>query len=201
MTLKDWLESPDVIQTTKDLMVFCDWCEENEHPMAFWLRIFLTQLKWEFCTIYDWCGPVIWLYVPDGHINARIHLDGEVRIFEDPVQEDDLDGFGMIKGDVICGDDLVYGNLERLKEVAGKINCVCIKPTQAGSMIKIKNLIDWAKENNVEVVMSHRSGETDDPMIADLSVAWKTQYIKTGIVGKFNTPKIKRLKEIEKAIL
>ena len=134
------------------------------------------------------------------YVNSLINTFS-LEYVEDPVHEDDVDGFGMIKGDVICGDDFVYGNLERLKEVAGKINCVCIKPTQAGSLIKVKNLIDWAKENNIEVVMSHRSGETDDSMIADLSAAWKTQYIKTGIVGKFNTPKIKRLKEIEKSIL
>lgn len=119
---------------------------------------------------------------------------------EDPLDERDVDGFGMIKGDLVCGDDLICSRLENLKEVIGKVNTVCVKPTQVGSLIKLKELIDYAKKNNITVVMGHRAGETTDTMIADLSVAWKCDFIKTGIGGIEHAIKINRLKQIDKEI-
>ncbi len=119
---------------------------------------------------------------------------------EDPLNENDIEGFGLIKGDLICGDDLVCSNISRLKEVIGKINCIAIKPNQIGSLLKIKQLVDYARENRINTVMSNRAGETTDTMIADLSVAWKTDFIKTGIAGIEHAIKINRLKQIEKEI-
>ena len=119
---------------------------------------------------------------------------------EDPLEENDVDGFGIINGELICGDDIVASDVERLSKVMGKINCVSVKPNQVGSLLKVKKLIEFAKENRIETVMSHRAGETTDDLIADLSVAWKTNYIKTGITGKENGSKIKRLKAIENDI-
>lgn len=123
-----------------------------------------------------------------------------IEYIEDPLEENDVNGYSMIKGDLICGDDLICGKIEKLKQVMGKINCISLKPNQIGSLIKIKQLIDYAKENRVVTVMSHRAGETADTMIADLSVAWNTDYIKTGIAGVEHAIKVNRLKQIEKEI-
>ena len=106
----------------------------------------------------------------------------------------------MIKGYLICGDDLICGDIEKLKNAMGKINCVSIKPNQIGSLIKVKNLIDYAKQSNVAVVLSHRAGETVDTMLSDLSVAWNCDYIKTGIAGIEHAIKLNRLNQIEKEI-
>ena len=119
---------------------------------------------------------------------------------EDPLDESDAEGFGMIKGDLICGDDLICSNLGKLMNVIGKINCVCVKPNQVGSLINVKKLVDYAKQNRVTIVMSHRAGETVDTMISDLSVAWNCDFIKSGIVGIEHAIKINRLKQIEKEI-
>ncbi len=133
------------------------------------------------------------------YINTLINRYS-LEYVEDPLEQNDTEGFGLIKGDLICGDDIVCSNIEKLKEAAGKINCVSIKPTQVGSLLKVKELVDYAKKNNISTVMSHRAGETTDTMIADLSVGWKCDFIKTGIAGIEHGIKSNRLKQIEKEI-
>ncbi len=119
---------------------------------------------------------------------------------EDPLDEHDADGFGLIKGDLICGDDIVCTQLDLLKKVEGKINCVSLKPTQVGSLLKVKELVDYAHEHNIHTVMSYRAGETTDTIIADLGVAWRSDFIKVGIGGIEHAIKLNRLKQIEKEI-
>ncbi|MFH1592317.1 MAG: hypothetical protein ABIB47_03045 [Candidatus Woesearchaeota archaeon] len=124
----------------------------------------------------------------------------ELEYVEDPLEENDVEGFGSIKGDLICGDDLVSGRLERLHEVAGKVNSVVIMPTQIGSLLKVKEMVDYCRENNIVPIFSHRAGETMDDTLCDLAVAFNVPYIKCGIFGKERLRKINRLKEIEKEI-
>jgi len=128
---------------------------------------------------------------------SKYHLE----YVEDPLNERDADGYKWIKGEMICGDDLVGGSLERLKEVAGKINTVVISPSHVGSLLKTKELIDFAKKENIVPVLSHRAGETMDTTLADLAVAWGVPYIKCGVFGKERLAKINRLREIEKEII
>ena len=59
-----------------------------------------------------------------------------------------------------------------------------IKPNQIGTLTETLNAIMLAKENNIENVISHRSGETEDNFIADLSVATNAKFIKTGSVSR-----------------
>ncbi|MDD4878214.1 MAG: enolase C-terminal domain-like protein [Candidatus Nanoarchaeia archaeon] len=122
---------------------------------------------------------------------------------EDPLQEEDFDGFSKIRQTtLVCGDDLVTTNLERLKEALKHkaINCMIIKPNQIGSIIQTKKVVDFAKANEIVTVISHRSGETMDTMISDLAVAWEIPYIKTGIHGKERECKLQRLADIEAVI-
>jgi enolase len=72
-----------------------------------------------------------------------------------------------------------------------------IKPNQIGSIIQTRKVVDFAKANDIITVISHRSGETMDTMIADLAVAWEIPYIKTGIHGKERECKLQRLADIE----
>ncbi len=123
--------------------------------------------------------------------------DYDLKYIEDPIQEEDFDGFSKIKGFTV-GDDLISTNLNRLKKA--KIKGVIIKPNQIGSLIKTKEVVDYAKSNNIIPIISHRSGETNDNTIAHLAVAWEIPYIKTGIYGKERISKINELIRIEREI-
>jgi len=123
-----------------------------------------------------------------------------LKYIEDPVMEEDFEGYGEIKAKLVCGDDLVCTNLKRLESAKEYISAVIVKPNQVGSLIETKKLVDYAKANGIVTVMSHRSGETMDTTIADLAVGWEIPYIKCGIVGKERVVKLNRLKNIEKNI-
>lgn len=124
----------------------------------------------------------------------------DIVYVEDPLEEEDFDGFSQIKCDMVCGDDLICTNLDRLKRAEGKINTVIVKPNQIGSLIKTKELVDYCLRNGIKPVMSHRSGETNDTTISHLAVAWEMPYIKCGIYGKERVVKINELKNIEKQL-
>src|SRR3989338_5501051 len=121
---------------------------------------------------------------------------------EDPLQEEDFSGFSRIhKGkNLICCDDLVTTNIERLQIALKKrsVNSIIVKPNQIGSLIKTKEIVDFCKKKGIATIISHRSGETMDTLIADLAAAWHIPYIKTGIFGKEREAKLRRLIDLEK---
>ena len=127
----------------------------------------------------------------------------ELFYIEDPLDEEDFEGFAEINKRIrgmIVGDDLTVTNLMRVKKAVQKraIDALIVKPNQNGSLLKVKEIMDFCKKNNIKTIISHRSGETSDDTIADLSVAWKADFIKTGIYGYEREAKLKRLVEIEK---
>lgn len=127
----------------------------------------------------------------------------DLRYIEDPLHEEDFDGFRnflMLKNVYVCGDDLICTSLDRLKKAVNKINTVIVKPNQIGSVVKAKEVVDFAKENDITPVISHRAGETMDYWLADLAVGWQTPIIKCGIFGKERVVKLKELENIEKEI-
>jgi len=114
---------------------------------------------------------------------------------EDPLEEKDFEGFSEIEGFVV-GDDLICTNLERLRKSKG-LKGVIVKPNQVGGLIESKKVVDYAKSKGIKCIISHRSGETMDYGISDLSVGWEVDMIKCGITGKERNVKLERLKEIE----
>tara|TARA_Y100000310_G_scaffold282789_2_gene304299 strand:- start:12281 stop:13474 length:1194 start_codon:yes stop_codon:yes gene_type:complete len=126
----------------------------------------------------------------------------EIYYVEDPLSEDDFSGFAQLNNgkQLIVGDDLTTTNPSRFKRAIGmkSINAIIVKPNQIGSLIKVKEVIDLAKQYNIKTIISHRSGETKDDTIADLGVGWNCDFIKTGIYGKVREAKLDRLVEIEK---
>ncbi|MEM2707717.1 MAG: enolase C-terminal domain-like protein [Candidatus Pacearchaeota archaeon] len=124
---------------------------------------------------------------------------------EDPFHEDDFESFGKLlklTNSLIVGDDLTATNHEIIKKAIEKkaINAVIIKPNQVGSLIKTKMAVDIAKKYGINCIISHRSGETMDDFIADLAIAWKIPFIKTGIIGKEREIKLRRIINIEKIL-
>ena len=106
---------------------------------------------------------------------------------EDGMAEEDWDGWKMLTeriGDRVqlVGDDLFVTNAGRLQKGIdlGVANAILIKLNQIGSLTETLDTIELAKKNNYTCVVSHRSGESEDTTIADLSVAVNSGQIKTG---------------------
>ena len=125
----------------------------------------------------------------DDLINRWEELTNKYPIFsiEDPLHEDDWSGWVNLNDRIgkkiqIVGDDLFVTNPERLKMGIEKnaANSILIKVNQIGTITETLETVDIAKNNNYSCVISHRSGETEDTFIADLSVATNSGQIKTG---------------------
>merc|ERR1719499_2764019 len=82
----------------------------------------------------------------------------------------------------IVGDDLLVTNVERIKEASSKkaCNALLLKVNQIGTLSEAIDAVALARKNGWGVMTSHRSGETEDPFIADLAVGLGTGQIKTG---------------------
>lgn len=106
---------------------------------------------------------------------------------EDGLAEDDWDGWKILTDELgdsvqLVGDDLFVTNVERIKQGVekGVANAVLIKLNQIGSVSETIDAVMLARKNGWAAMVSHRSGETVDSFIADLSVALGTGQIKTG---------------------
>ncbi len=125
---------------------------------------------------------------------------------EDPFHEEDFKNFARLLKKfpelLVVGDDLTVTNYKRLEKAIEykSINALIVKPNQIGSLIEVKNVIELAKENNIKVIFSHRSGETEETILADLAFGFQAEFLKCGITGKEREAKIKRLIEIERSL-
>jgi len=135
---------------------------------------------------------------------AELVDEYDLAYVEDPLDEDDYDGFAELTDRVgsetlICGDDLFVTNTERLAEgiEQGAANSILVKPNQIGTLSDAFDAIELAVENGYDPVVSHRSGETEDTTIAHLAVATDAPFIKTGAVGGERTAKLNELIRIE----
>lgn len=106
---------------------------------------------------------------------------------EDGMAEDDWDGWKLMTDELndtimLVGDDIFVTNVERLQKGIdlGIANSILIKVNQIGTLTETISAVNMAYRNAYTAVISHRSGETEDTTIADLSVALNTGLIKTG---------------------
>ena len=144
--------------------------------------------------------------------DGKYHLEGEGRVLssdemvdyfeqlcnkypivsiEDGLDEDDWDGWVKLNerlGDRVqlVGDDLFVTNSVRLAKgiELGAANAILIKVNQIGTLSETLEAIEMAKKAGYGIVMSHRSGETEDATIADLAVATNCGQIKTGSLSR-----------------
>ena len=110
---------------------------------------------------------------------------------EDPVDENDWEGFSLITSKLgnkiqLVGDDLFVTNKKCLQKGidnhAG--NAILLKVNQIGTITETLETIELAKKNNYKTIISHRSGETEDTTIADLAVGLDLGQIKTGSMSR-----------------
>ena len=125
---------------------------------------------------------------------------------EDPFQEEDFQSFAKLlkkfPDRLIIGDDLTVTSYKRTKKAIDSkaINAIIVKPNQVGSLIEVKDVCELAKKNNIKIVFSHRSGETNENILADLAFGFEADFFKSGITGKEREVKINRLIEIEESL-
>ncbi len=127
---------------------------------------------------------------------------------EDPFHEEDWAAWSKFKkanGEQvqIVGDDLTVTNPERIKKAIKEkaINSTLIKLNQIGTLTETLEAIKVARSDKQTVVISHRSGETEDNFIADFSAAIQAEYIKTGSVSRIERiAKYNQLLRIEEKI-
>jgi len=137
------------------------------------------------------------------HLDFILDLIKTYKLFyvEDPFHENDFKSFGQLKRKTKClivGDDLTTTNPQRLRRGKNSINGIIIKVNQIGTVPKALETIKIAKQNKIKTIISHRSGETLDPFIADFAVATRSPLVKCGIYGKEREAKTKRLIELWK---
>ena len=110
---------------------------------------------------------------------------------EDGMAEDDWDGWKLLTDTIgsntqLVGDDLFVTNTARLTRgiESGTANSILVKVNQIGSLTETLDAMLTASKNGYTTVISHRSGETEDPFIADLAVATNAGQIKTGSASR-----------------
>ena len=120
---------------------------------------------------------------------------------EDPVDENDWEGFALLTKEIgdriqLVGDDLFTTNKEYLgKGISMKAgNAILLKVNQIGTITETIETIELAKNNNYKTIISHRSGETEDTTIADLAVGLNLGQIKTGSMSR--TDRIAKYNEL-----
>ena len=105
---------------------------------------------------------------------------------EDPFNEEDFESFRKLKEQhqnfLVVGDDLTVSNLKLLQKAIknSSINGMIVKPNQIGTLSETLEVMKLARENGIELIVSHRGEETDDDFIADLAFAFNCFGLKSG---------------------
>jgi enolase len=139
-------------------------------------------------------------------VDYMLGLTKKFKLFyvEDPFHQDDFVSFSVFTKNSNClvvGDDIYATSIKRLK--AGldikATNAVLVKPNQIGTITDALNFVKEAKKNNMKVVVSHRSAETDDNLLSHLAVGFGADYFKLGVSGE-RIVKINEMIRIEEMI-
>ena len=131
-----------------------------------------------------------------------------IKSIEDPFAENDWNAWTKLTSEIgkdvqIVGDDLFVTNSNRLKKGIKykSANSILIKVNQIGTLTETLDVINLAKKNNFNTIISHRSGDTEDTFIADLAVATESNQIKTGSLARSErVAKYNRLLRIEEQL-
>jgi len=142
----------------------------------------------------------------DELLDFYIHLvkNYPIKSIEDPFDQDDWENWTKLNKAIgsqvqIVGDDLLVTSINKIKTSIAKnsSNTVLIKPNQVGTISETLNTINFAHKNNLNTIISHRSGDTEDSFIADLAVGTQSTQLKSGAPARSErTAKYNRISEI-----
>lgn len=190
------------------LALLADSCRAVEQDVGFPVRPGMDLAASEFFEdgMYRYKTRVL---SPGEQIDFLVRLAKDYGVYslEDPMDEEDFDGFAELtkaigKRCVLIGDDIYCTNAERLRQgiARGSGNAILIKPNQIGTLTETRATVETARKAGWATVVSHRSGETTDDTIAHLAVAFGSLGIKTGTVGGERTAKLNELIRIEEEL-
>ncbi len=129
-------------------------------------------------------------YSPDDWVSelARLASAFPIVAIEDPVQEDDDEGMRAAVATcsaVIVGDDYLVTDRDRIRQVpADSVEAVLVKVNQIGTVTGAFHAVREARHRNLSVIVSARSGETEDTSIAHLSTGWEADILKVGSITR-----------------
>ncbi|OQA51840.1 MAG: Enolase [candidate division WS2 bacterium ADurb.Bin280] len=146
---------------------------------------------------------------PNGLTLDYIISNYPMATIEDPIEETNWEEWAQVtekfaSSHLIIGDDIFCTNTDRLKQGIEKktANAVIVKPNQVGTVSQTLDFVALAKQNNYQLVASHRSGETEDTFISDFAVGIGAQYAKFGAPSRGErVAKYNRLLRIEEEII
>ena len=165
-----------------------EWAEGGEYVLP---GRGTTMTRDGLCTLFtEWCSKY------------------PILSIEDPVGENDFEGWQMVTGALgnkimLVGDDLFVTNSARLATgiEKGMANAILIKPNQIGTLTETLDAVRLADKNGYKTVISHRSGETSDTFISDLAIATGAGFLKAGAPARGErVAKYNRLIQIERLI-
>jgi len=138
----------------------------------------------------------------------QLHEKYRLLLIEDPFGEDDWVNWMAITNELghdmlIIGDDLLATNPERLSRAIAEKACsaILMKPNQIGTLSEFFAVAYLARQHGIKIIVSHRSGETNDTVIADLAVAIQSDYVKFGAPARGErVAKYNRLLQIEEEL-
>ncbi|MDQ3239562.1 MAG: phosphopyruvate hydratase, partial [bacterium] len=136
---------------------------------------------------------------------SNLRAKYSVYSIEDPFEQDEWESFSLLNKSsegnfLVVGDDLTVTNTDRIRQgIEHKsANAIIIKVNQIGSLIETVEAIKLARSAGWKIIISHRSGETEDSFIADLAYGSGADFIKTGSMSRSDRIcKYNRLLEIE----
>ncbi len=167
------------------------------------------------CASSEWFDKDRKLYCFEGEYRTREEMldyykqlvaDYPIVTLEDPFDENDVDAFAMATKELgiqIVGDDFYVTNTEVMKDkvAAGAGNCLLWKYNQVGTLTEAFEAASMALDNNMGLMPSERSGESEDDILADIIVGLNAGQCKSGIpVRSENTMKYNRMLKIEREL-
>ncbi|GLY04090.1 phosphopyruvate hydratase [Actinoplanes sp. NBRC 101535] len=203
--------APDFADADEALRFVVRAVEETGYRPGVDITVCLDPASSEFFRdgVYAYTGEGVERSV-DEHIGYLLDLAGRYPIssIEDPMAEDDFAGWRKLTDQAgdrlqLVGDDVFCTDADRLISgiEGGYANAILVKVNQIGTLTETLRTVETAHRAGYRVVMSHRSGETEDTTIADLAVATGCGQIKTGSLSRSDrTAKYNQLIRIEEEL-
>ncbi|PKW16751.1 phosphopyruvate hydratase [Saccharopolyspora spinosa] len=203
--------APDLTSSDEALQYIVRAIEDSGYEPGEDITLVMDPAASEFFSggVYDYVGEGRKRSVEEhAHYLAELVSKYPIASIEDPMAEDDFDGWKLLMellGDKcqLTGDDVFCTNVNLLNDGIrnGIANSILVKVNQIGSLTETLATVDTAHRAGYTVVMSHRSGETEDTTITDLAVATGCGQIKTGSMSRSDrTAKYNQLIRIEEEL-
>ena len=186
------------IELVESAIIHCGYDPKKEVRMGV---DFASSSLWDNNKkVYDYRREGI-IRTTEEQIDYANKLIGDYNLIyaEDPLHEEDFENMSIITrgnpGCFVTGDDLLVTNTNRVKTAAEKKACsgAILKVNQAGTLYDAMLFAEECNKNNIQVITSHRSGESVDSHISHISIATNSIMIKTGVVGGERISKLNEL--------